>query len=204
MKFFHALSIGLCGLGSYAFINMLFLPNADPAIGLICGGVLFVAGFIIGLFDYDRKMKKKAEEHALLAALQNDFQSKKYELTEKPLATRIYKGDQLILGTRSGDVVVTVANTVGDLSLETPAGIQHIELSEELEVDVDGDSKPELIVYVSDVSTGTNDRGAEVRILLKNASNAAAGETKTSEIPSVEELSPKPHAFPWMKNAYLT
>lgn len=41
---------------------MLFLPNADPAIGLICGGVLFVAGFIIGLFDYDRKMKKKAEE----------------------------------------------------------------------------------------------------------------------------------------------
>ena len=74
----------------------------------------------------------------------------------------------------------------GDLSLETPAGIQHIELSEELEVDVDGDSKPELIVYVSDVSTGTNDRGAEVRILLKNASNAAAGETKTSEIPSVE------------------
>ena len=62
MKFFHALFIGLCGLGSYAFINMLFLPNADPAIGLICGGVLFVAGFIIGLFDYDRKMKKKAEE----------------------------------------------------------------------------------------------------------------------------------------------
>lgn len=62
MKFIHALFIGLCGLGSYAFINMLFLPNADPAIGLICGGVLFVAGFIIGLFDYDRKMKKKTEE----------------------------------------------------------------------------------------------------------------------------------------------
>ena len=41
---------------------MLFLPNADPAIGLICGGVLFVAGFIIGLFDYDRKKKKKAEK----------------------------------------------------------------------------------------------------------------------------------------------
>lgn len=159
-------------------------PKVLITVIIIISVLVFATGVTFAVLF----MKKKAEEHALLAALQNDFQSKKYELTEKPLATRIYKGDQLILGTRSGDVVVTVANTVGDLSLETPAGIQHIELSEELEVDVDGDSKPELIVYVSDVSTGTNDRGAEVRILLKNASNAVAGETKTSEIPSVEEL----------------
>ena len=62
MKFFYALFIGLCELGGYAFVNMLFIPNADPAIGLIFGGVLFVACFIIGLFDYDKKMTKKTEE----------------------------------------------------------------------------------------------------------------------------------------------
>lgn len=66
MKIVYAFFIGLCGLGGYAFINMLLLPGADPLIGLICGGVLFIVGFIIGLFDYDRKMKKKAEEEQKL------------------------------------------------------------------------------------------------------------------------------------------
>ena len=112
----------------------------------------------------------------------------KYELTEKPLQKRLYKGDQIVLGTGAGDVIVTVAETTQSLALETPAGVQHIDLSEEIEVDVDGDSTPEMIVYVSELSKNDKDRGAEVRIVLKSSANAAMGETKTSEIPNAEEL----------------
>lgn len=64
MKIVYAFWIGMCGLGAYAFMNMFLFPYADPAIGLICGAALFIIGFIIGLFDYDRKMKKKAEKEA--------------------------------------------------------------------------------------------------------------------------------------------
>lgn len=49
-------------IGGYAFVNMIFLPSADPAIGLICGAIIFIVGFIIGLFDYSRVLRKKAEK----------------------------------------------------------------------------------------------------------------------------------------------
>lgn len=62
MRIIYAIWIGMCGLGAYAFINMLFFPKADPAIGLISGTALFVVGFIIGLFDYGRILRKKAEK----------------------------------------------------------------------------------------------------------------------------------------------
>lgn len=61
-KILYAFSIGFFGAGGYAIGNMLVAPNADPVIGLSFCAVTFVACFIIGLFDYDRKMKKKAEE----------------------------------------------------------------------------------------------------------------------------------------------
>ncbi len=155
-------------------------------IPLICGivGFIIIIGVVTGIF----LAKRNASNSNLKTALEKNSQTKKYELSEKPLQSRLYKGDQLVLGTGGGDVVVTVANTIGTLSLETPAGIQQIELSEELEVDVDGDSTPEMIVYVSDVSLPSNDRGAEVRILLKSGANSAIGETKTSEIPNAEDL----------------
>ena len=155
-------------------------------VPLICVLVLlFVAG---GTVLAVWLVKKNSEKNATLASLEKDFQSKKYELTEKTLAGRFYKGDQFVLTTGSGEVILTVANTINDMGLETPVGVQHIELSEELEIDVDGDSKPELIAYVSDVSTEKNDRGVEARIMLKNAANVAVGETKASEIPSIEDL----------------
>lgn len=62
MKIVYAFFIGLCGSGSYAIINMLLFPYADPEIGLIFFAALFLVGFVFGLFDYDKKKKKKEEE----------------------------------------------------------------------------------------------------------------------------------------------
>ncbi len=151
------------------------------------GVALAVIIAIVSTILVVRYNKTKEDTEVLLS---KKSQSNRYELNEKPLQKRFYKGDQLVLGTAAGDVVITVANTVGSLGLETPAGIQMIELSEELEVDIDGDASPEMIVYVSDVSNESNDRGAEARILLKNSENAAIGETKSSEIPNAEDLPP--------------
>ena len=61
-KILYAFSIGFFGACGYGIVNMLVAPKADPVIGLSFFAVIFIVCFIIGLFDYDRKMKKKAEE----------------------------------------------------------------------------------------------------------------------------------------------
>ena len=61
-KILYAFSVGFFGAGGYAIVNMLVVPKADPVISLSFVAVIFIVCFIIGLFDYDRKMKKKAEE----------------------------------------------------------------------------------------------------------------------------------------------
>ena len=110
------------------------------------------------------------------------------ELTDKPFSGRIYKNDQLIFNAQSGKIILTVADTKGKLSLDMPAGVQVIELSEEVELDVDGDNMSDMIVYVSDLSTTEVDRGAEVRVLLKNSASAINHEVDTKEIPNIEDL----------------
>ncbi len=146
--------------------------------------VLLVAG---GITTFVVLKKKAAANPDALAAVSKNSISKKYQLSEKPFAGRLYKGDQLIMGSAGGNIILTASQTIGSFGLETPAGVQLVELSEEREIDVDGDSKPELIVYVSDVSKENLDRGVEVRILLKDKANIAI-ETNDADIPEAEEL----------------
>lgn len=110
-----------------------------------------------------------------------------YTLSEKPLQKRIYKGDHIIIPQNEGNVDLVVANTLGLLSIETPAGMQTIDLSEEVELDIDNDTVPDMIVYVSDVSNTDSDRGAEVRMLLK-VGGMVLGATNLDEIQSADEL----------------
>lgn len=153
----------------------------------IVAGCVMVVGLLVfgGVVLYQRYINNPEREIALKKAAEFS----KYELTDKLLKERLYKGDQLILGMPGGNIILTVADTSnGLLTIETPVGKQFVELSEELEMDVDGDSVPEMIVYVSDVSTNETDRGAEVRIMLKSSANTAIAETKASDIPNAEDL----------------
>ena len=159
-----------------------------PLIVTICVLLLVGAGITLSIV-LRAKIAERAEEAAL--ALGTEF--KKYELTEKPFSGRLYKSDQLIMGSEKGNIFLTVAETEGIFGLETPAGIQYVELSEELELDVDGNSIPELIVYVSDVSQKNVDRGAEVKIMLKNSSSVAIASPDENQIPNAEDL-PKEQA----------
>lgn len=154
--------------------------------------VLIVASLFCGGYFF---FKQKIDEKKEIEKLENNDKFKKYELNEKGFSGRLFVGDQLILGTEAGNVVLTTAVTNGILGIETPIGIQMIQLSEELELDVDGNSIPEIIIYVSDVSNSDKvDQGAEVKILLKSQSNAAISETKLSEIVNAADL-PKDKPF---------
>lgn len=152
---------------------------------LVSLGVLLLAAIItVAVILINIRNSKNAANAALKKT--NDF--KKYELSEKPFSGRLYKSDQLIVGSEKGNIYLTVSETEGIFGIETPAGRQYIELSEEVEIDVDGDSAPELIVYVSDVSQKNIDRGAEVRVMLKDQSAAAIHSPDENQIPNAEDL----------------
>ncbi|MBQ3826245.1 MAG: helix-turn-helix domain-containing protein [Spirochaetaceae bacterium] len=142
------------------------------------GGIVFGTVKLVGFITMLQAQKAEAAEET------QRFHT--YTLSEKPLQRRIYKGDHILVPQSEGNIDLAVANTLGLLQLETPAGLQVIDLSDEVELDIDNDGVPDMIVYVSDVSNTDSDRGAEVRMLLKTGS--AVGITNLDEIQSADEL----------------
>lgn len=152
--------------------------------------ILLVASGVAG-FLYYLSTKPKPVDPSI--ALQKPTIVKKYELQEEPFSGRLFKNDQLVLGTEKGNIILTVAQTNDVFGIETPVGIQYVELSEQVEMDTDGDSLPELVIYVKDLSTSQaskgTDRGADVNIMLKSAANAAISAPDESLILNANELS---------------
>ena len=105
-----------------------------------------------------------------LVAVEVKNGERKYQLADKTFSDRLYKGDQLIYPGEEGDIVLTVSKTFDTFGIQTPVGDLYTELSEEAELDIDGDAISDLIVYVSDLSMTDESRGAEVRILKRHGS----------------------------------
>lgn len=163
----------------------LYEKHTSPLlIPVIVAGFLLLAGGVTALIFAHSRRVKNAENSVALSKNSNVHQ---YTLTDAPFQQRLYKGDQVIVPEKSGKVILTVAGTLGSLTLDTPAGRQFIDLSEELELDIDGNAIPELIVYVSDISSTDENRGVEVKMLVKKETPASPV-IDISKIPSGEDV----------------
>lgn len=149
---------------------------------VISGIAVFVcAGIALAAILVSRYRKENPAD----VVLDKSSVSKKYELTDKSFTGRVYVGDQIMFPAKDGTVVLTVSDTLSSLGIQTPVGKLFTELSEEAELDVDGDTVPDLIVYLSDISSTDSSRGAEVRILKRNSYSLASSQ---SEIPFASEI----------------
>ncbi len=137
-----------------------------PLIVILSIAVVVGAGVWLYFFVFNVPALLEARK----LAQQVVIQPQQYEFNGDTQNTRLYVGDQILLPAESGtgNVVLTVKDTTGALSIDTPAGTQVIDLSEEREIDINGDGMPEIILYVSDVDLHDGSRGAEVRMLLKD------------------------------------
>lgn len=143
--------------------------------------VFILIGVGIYLYLGVFKVPQVREENARIIAENNKVHT--YEFDSLSQTRRLYKGDIILVpdGEKEGEnIVLTVNDTLGVLNIQTPAGNQILSLSEERELDVNGDGSAEVIVYLSDISNTDANRGAEVRMLLKNVSVSAV---KSQEIP---------------------
>lgn len=150
---------------------------------IVSGVVLVVAAILLILFFVfkDTLFAPKEEVEEDLSAV------KKYEFVDRTIKGRVYKGDQIVYNDeKNGEILLIVKDTVGAFGLETPVGTLYTELSEEAELDIDGDAASDLIVYVSDISMTDETRGAEVRILKRHGTSTSS--VTVSDIPYVTEL----------------
>ena len=152
-------------------------------------GVLLLVALIVFLLVGLPKIKSEHQQ-----IIEQSTKAKQYTLSESGLTKRLYKGDQIFVptGEGEGNIILTVNKTIGNLSLETPGGNQFLDLSEERELDINGDGNADIIVYLSDISASDETRGAEVRLLPKNGaeiSSQVAGAQETSVETVVEAVS---------------
>ncbi|MFA6856610.1 MAG: helix-turn-helix domain-containing protein [Treponema sp.] len=128
---------------------------------LLCAAA--ATGIIVFVFVFIRRPSRKDGD----VVIEKGVTAKKYELSGKPFEGRLYRGDQIIIPSAKGKIILTVSDTLSSFGMDTPVGKLYTDLSEESELDIDGDAQPDIIVYVSDISSTDDSRGAEVRLLLK-------------------------------------
>lgn len=129
---------------------------------LVISGIVLFVGALVALFVIFLLPRLKKDLSNVV--LDGSNSSKTYEMTGKTLSTRLYVGDKIKYRTEQGDIILTVSDTLFSFGFQCPVGTLYTELAEEVELDIDGDSRSDLIVYVSDISATDSSRGAEVRI----------------------------------------
>jgi len=155
-----------------------------PAI--IIPSVLLVAVVAVVITLLAVKKKNKTEDGVVVAS---GMKSRQYELSDKKFTQRVYKGDQLFIPTENdGKIILTVRDTLSAFGIDTPSGVYYIELAEESELDINGDNASDMIVYVSDISSTDESRGAEVSILLRHGVAADTTVVAADEIPFASEV----------------
>ncbi|MGL4982278.1 MAG: helix-turn-helix domain-containing protein [Treponemataceae bacterium] len=113
-----------------------------------------------------------------------------YHLTNSPIQKRLYRGDKIILPFEDGEITLTVGETLRTLSLLAPSGVQVIELGEEVDLDIDGNTGGEVTIFLSDISSVDEGRGAEVQMMLSQG-YAYVNENPVAETPIEVETNNK-------------
>ncbi len=127
--------------------------------------IVVVAGLAVGgVFTYKSVMAKRSEGKTVVNLDRID--SRTYVVGLEPVQQRVYEGDILCVPFITGKMNVTVARTLGNLTLGTYIGNQIVELGEELELDVDGNGSPDISICVTDVSSKDSAMGADIRMRL--------------------------------------
>ena len=159
----------------------LILAIAIPAFV-----VLLTIGIVLGVVL--SKKKTPTDDSVILS---NTTKNRQFELDNTKFSQRVYKGDQFIVPTSKGQIVLTVRDTLTSFGLDTPSGVFYTDLAEETEIDINGDSQSDLIVYVSDISSTDESRGVEVSMLLRHGVSVASNASNIDEIPFESDIKSK-------------
>jgi cytoskeletal protein RodZ len=159
----------------------LILAIVIPSVLLVAAGAVITTLLLL--------KKNVSEDDSVV--LNNSAKVRQYELDNSKFSQRVYKGDQILVPTNNGQIVLTVRDTLSSFGLDTPSGVFYTDLAEETEIDINGDTNPDIIVYVSDISSTDEARGAEVSMLLRHGIAVANQSVNIDEIPFESDIKSK-------------
>ena len=157
-------------------------------LAIVIPSVLVIAATTVTIILLLLKKNVSEDDSVVLS---NSTKVRQYELDNSKFSQRVYKGDQIIVPTTNGQIVLTVRDTLSSFGLDTPSGVFYTDLAEETEIDINGDTSPDLIVYVSDISSTDEARGAEVSMLLRHGIAVENQSVNVDEIPFESEIQSK-------------
>ncbi len=154
---------------------------------IIGSTALFVIAGAILLFYF--LIYSKNDEGKTVVGAEKSVQT--YTLTNVPIQKRLYEGDIISVQLASGEVQIIVSGTKASLRLDTPNGNQHVQLGEEVKLDIDGVAGSDVVVFLSDISKNDTARGAEVRMftLAEEAETVKPAEVDINSVPLASQLS---------------
>ncbi|MBE6353765.1 helix-turn-helix domain-containing protein [Treponema sp.] len=136
---------------------------------------------LVGVFRIPQKINERNRKNNL------SEENRTYRIGSEVTQVRLKKGDQILIPSSEGEdknIVITVADTLGKLSLSTPVGLQILEFTDDRKIDLNGDGKLFFCIYLSDISR-KKDYGAEVRMFM-SAEDGSIIAPNTTEISAVE------------------
>ncbi len=155
--------------------------------GIVIPSVLLVGIVVVLSILLVTKKKTDVDSDVVVSS---SVKNKQYELTDRKFTQRVYKGDQFLVPGASDDgkVILTVRDTLSSFGLDTPSGVYYVELAEESEIDLTGDGVSDMILYVSDISSTDETRGAEVSILLRQGTSTIVSASSVEDIPLASDV----------------
>ena len=155
------------------------LPAIIVPSVLVLGVILFISIMLVN---------KNKQEDDPSVVVSSKIKNKQYEIGDEKFTQRVYKGDQILVPSGNSPIVLTVHDTLSSFGIDTPSGVFYTDLAEESEIDIDGDSNPDLIIYVSDLSYTDENRGAEVNILARHGVSSSGSDVYTEDIPFIADV----------------
>ena len=161
-------------------LNLLLEPKKRFPWHIVIAGffaVILIA--TVAILATISNKKKEAQRQEIISSIPKQSV---YFLDTTPIERRIYIDDKIQVKLENEIVELTVKNTLDSLQLETPQGIQIIELGEETEIDLDGQPGGEILLFLEEISKVDATRGAQVHmmVLSPDSNGSYTFETNTS------------------------
>ena len=163
------------------------LVKKKPRIPItIIAGVVVVVGLIIGgyflypvIFSRDRQSRPEVETE------KPSGEGQRYELTDEILERRFVEKDTVVIPFKEQEYEIVLSDIADNLTLTVPGGTNVLRIGDERAIDLDGDAKMDVKVFLTDIDASGEDPAVVLRFdrFVKTVTSPSNG--------TIEEISPE-------------
>jgi cytoskeletal protein RodZ len=157
-------------------------PRRFPVLGVAAILAVVLAGGGVGGYFFLTRPRTQAPEVVETRA------AAEYVLDRQELEQRFYRGDSILVPVGDTQYKIALANLGEAVTLETPGGEKHLDLGQEIQIDLNMDGARDLWITLMDFAKNDPAPGALIRFELASA----PGALEPAEVPDQPPAAPVP------------